>query len=52
MGHGKTDISDLHSGLHKRHGIGVEKEGDYYSIFTGKYTSGPANAVALQRMLQ
>jgi hypothetical protein len=51
MGHGKTDISDRESGLHKRHGIGVESENDYYSIFTGKYTSAPANALSLQNML-
>lgn len=51
MGHGKTDISDRDSGLHRRHGIGVEADNDYFSIFTGKYTSAPANALALQEML-
>lgn len=51
MGHGKTDISDRDSGLHQRHGIGVEADQDYYSIFTGKYTSAPANALALQEIL-
>ena len=51
MGRGKTDISDLESGLHRRHGIGVEVTDGYYSIFTGKYTSGPANAIELQELL-
>lgn len=51
MGHGKTDISDRDSGLHRRHGIGVESDNDYFSIFTGKFTSAPANALALQEML-
>jgi hypothetical protein len=51
MGHGKTDITDIDSGLHCRHGIGVGNAGDYYSIFTGKYTSGPANAMELQSLL-
>lgn len=51
MGHGKTDISDRESGLHKRHGIGVDAMDEYYSIFTGKYTSAPANAMELQEML-
>jgi hypothetical protein len=52
MGTGKTDISDLNSGLHKRHGIGVDADEGYYSIFTGKYTSGPANAIALRALLE
>jgi glycine/D-amino acid oxidase-like deaminating enzyme len=51
VGHGKTDISDRQSGLHRRHGIGIETAGDYYSIFTGKFTSAPANAMALQSAL-
>jgi hypothetical protein len=51
VGHGKTDISDRESGLHRRHGIGVETAGDYHSIFTGKFTSAPANAIALQSVL-
>ena len=51
MGNGQTDISDRESGLHRRHGIGVDAADDYYSIFTGKYTSGPANAIELQKML-
>ena len=51
MGKGKTDISDRDSGLHKRHGIGVDASDGYYSVFTGKYTSGPANAIELQQML-
>jgi hypothetical protein len=51
MGQGKTDISDQESGLHCRHGIGVEAHGDYYSVFTGKFTSAPANAIQLQEML-
>ena len=51
MGKGKTDISDRESGLHRRHGIGVDAADGYYSVFTGKYTSGPANAIALQQML-
>lgn len=51
MGNGKTDISDRESGLHRRHGIGVDASDGYYSIFTGKYTSGPANAIELQKML-
>jgi hypothetical protein len=51
MGKGKTDISDRESGLHKRHGIGVESEDGYYSIFTGKYTSAPANAMELYSLL-
>jgi hypothetical protein len=51
LGNGTTDISDRASGLHKRHGIGVEGTDGYYSVFTGKYTSGPANALQLQRLL-
>jgi hypothetical protein len=51
LGQGRSDISDHNSGLHNRHNIGVTQSGDYYSIFTGKYTSGPANAIALKRML-
>jgi hypothetical protein len=51
MGNGKTDISDRQSGLHRRHGIGVDVSDGYYSVFTGKYTSGPANAIELQNML-
>ncbi|MGH7400344.1 MAG: FAD-dependent oxidoreductase [Candidatus Rokuibacteriota bacterium] len=51
MGNGKTDISDRESGLHRRHGIGVDASDGYYSIFTGKYTSGPANALELRTML-
>jgi hypothetical protein len=51
MGRGNTDITDRNSGLHKRHGIGVDVEDGYYSIFTGKYTSGPANAIELQQLL-
>ena len=39
------------SGLHKRHGIGIDASDGYYSVFTGKYTSGPANAIELRRML-
>ena len=52
MGNGTTDISDRESGLHKRHGIGVDGADGYYSVFTGKYTSGPANALELQRLLR
>ena len=51
MANGKTDISDRESGLHRRHGIGVDASDGYYSIFTGKYTSGPANALELRTML-
>jgi hypothetical protein len=51
MGNGKTDISDRESGLHRRHGIGVDASDGYYSVFTGKYTSGPANAMELRTML-
>lgn len=51
MGNGQTDISDRESGLHRRHGIGVDASDGYYSVFTGKYTSGPANAVELQRQV-
>jgi len=51
LGRGTTDISDRESGLHRRHGIGVDASDHYYSIYTGKYTSGPANAIALQTML-
>lgn len=51
MGRGETDISDVASGLHLRQGIGVDQSGDYYSIFTGKFTSGPANAIALQELV-
>lgn len=51
MGQGKTDISDRESGLHRRHGIGVVEYDNYYSIFTGKFTSAPANAMQLQKIL-
>jgi glycine/D-amino acid oxidase-like deaminating enzyme len=51
MGNGKTDISDRESGLHRRHGIGVDASDDYYSVFTGKYTSAPANAMDLRALL-
>jgi len=51
IGQGKTDISDRESGLHNRHGIGVAEHDNYYSIFTGKFTSAPANAMQLQKML-
>ncbi len=51
VGRGQTDISDPESGLHCRHGIGVDAANGYYTIFTGKYTSAPANAIELQGML-
>lgn len=51
MGHGKRDIDDASSELHHRHGIGVEAKGDYYSIFTGKFTSAPANSRELMQLL-
>lgn len=44
VGHGNKDIDDAASELHHRQGIGVSSYGDYYSIFTGKFTSAPANA--------
>jgi glycine/D-amino acid oxidase-like deaminating enzyme len=51
MGNGTTDISDRDSGLHRRHGIGVEGANGYFSVFTGKFTSGPANALDLRAQL-
>jgi hypothetical protein len=51
MGKGNSDISETSSGLHNRHDIGATQSGNYYSVFTGKYTSAPANAIELQNIL-
>ncbi len=40
-GWGKTDITDLESGLHRRSDIGVEAHGRWLSVHTGKYCTAP-----------
>lgn len=40
-GWGKTDITDYQSGLHKRSNIGVETQGRWLSVNTGKYCTAP-----------
>jgi hypothetical protein len=41
---GRTDISDVESGLHNRYDIGVHSDRGYHSIDTGKLTMAPRNA--------
>lgn len=42
---GSTDIDDASSELHQRFDIGITREGRYYSIDPGKYTTVPMYAV-------
>jgi len=51
VGKGKTDITDSESGLHRRINTIEEPASDYYSVFTGKYTCAPLNAMNLSKRI-
>jgi glycine/D-amino acid oxidase-like deaminating enzyme len=49
---GRSGIEDAHSELHERHAIGVQSQGAYHSIDTGKLTTAPLFAAeACARLL-
>lgn len=52
VGHAKTDITDIKSGLHKRLNNIDEPAAGYYSVFTGKYTCAPYNTLMLEQHIQ
>lgn len=50
VANGKEDINHKKSKLHQRNDIPIEHQDGYYSISTGKFTSGPHNAVLLKKI--
>ncbi|GAB5561440.1 MAG: hypothetical protein SynsKO_30870 [Synoicihabitans sp.] len=48
---GVKDISDRKTRLHQRDDYPIHHRDDFWSISTGKFTSGPANALAFGRAL-
>ena len=48
VANGKEDIKNKTSELHQRNENPVQNKDNYYSISTGKFTSGPYNAVTLK----
>ena len=51
VGHGASDIDDLGSELHQRRDPGPRRLGSYVSMFTGKFTRAPLQAVRLAEEL-
>jgi hypothetical protein len=48
---GRTDISDVQSGLHNRYDIGIHSDRGYHSIDTGKLTMAPRHAEILGQQI-
>lgn len=51
MARGRSDIDDTDSELHQRYRIGMQHKDGYFSVDTGKYTCGPAFAMAVVDVL-
>jgi hypothetical protein len=52
MAVGDSDIDDRKSGLHERHQIGIEQDGSWVSLSTGKYCTAPMFAVQAAQALK